>query len=79
MRSIGKPGFRFLNPDFGFSIEREFLSVFGFSFLPFDWEIRKRMSLKNSGLARARIISTKKTTVHENSFANPFSDFPIEP
>ena len=34
--------------------------------------------LKNSGLARARIISKKKTAVHENSFSNPFSDFPIE-
>ena len=36
------------------------------------------MVLKNSGLARARILSKKKTTVHKNSFANPFSDFPIE-
>ena len=57
------------------------MSVFGFSFLPFDWEIRKtiwKTVLKNSGLARARIISKKKTTVHENSFSNPFSDFPIE-
>ena len=55
--------------------------VFGFSFLPFDWEIRKRIwktVLRNSGLACARIISKKKTAVHENSFANPFSDFPIE-
>ena len=32
----------------------------------------------NSGLVRARIISKNKTAVHENSFANPFSDFPIE-
>ena len=57
------------------------ISVFGFSFLPFDWEIRKRVwktVLKNSGLERARILSKKKTTVHENSFAKPFSDFPIE-
>ena len=57
--------------------------VFGFFFffLPFDWEIRKRVwktVLKNSGLARARISSKKKTAVHENSFANPFSDFTIE-
>ena len=34
--------------------------------------------MKNSGLARARIISKKKTAVHEDSFANPFSDFLIE-
>ena len=32
----------------------------------------------NSGLARARIISKKKTAVHKDSFANPFSDFLIE-
>ena len=31
-----------------------------------------------SGLARARIIRKKKTTVQESSFANPFSRFPIE-
>ena len=55
---------------------------FWFSFLPFDWEIRKRIRktvLRNSGLACTRIISKKKTAVQENSFANPFSDFPIEP
>ena len=34
--------------------------------------------LKNSGLARARMIRKKKTTVQESSFANPFSGFPIE-
>ena len=34
--------------------------------------------LKNSGLARARLLSKKKNTVHDNSFANPFSDFAIE-
>ena len=54
---------------------------FGFSFLPFDWEIRKRIwkpVLRNSGLACAHIISKRKTAVHENNFANPFSDFPIE-
>ena len=46
------------------------ISVFGFSFLPFDWEIRKRIwktVLKNSSLARARIIRKKKTAVHEKS------------
>ena len=50
-------------------------------FLDFLWEIRKRIwktVLKNSGLARARIISKKKTAVHKNNFANPFFDFPIE-
>ena len=34
--------------------------------------------LTNSRLTHARIISKKKTSVHENSFANPFLDFPIE-
>ena len=34
--------------------------------------------LTNSRLAHARIISKKKTSVHENSFVNPFLDFPIE-
>ena len=58
------------------------ISVLSFPFLFFFFlggggksELKK--DLKNSGLARARIIS-KKTTIHENSFANPFSDFPIE-
>ena len=87
--SIGKSGFRFWksgfricnrtqNPKTDFNAE---ISVFGFSFLPFDWEIRKRIwkiVLKNSGLARARLSREKKTAVHENSFANPFTDFPIE-
>ena len=79
---ILKSGFpicnRTRNPKTDFNAE---ISVYGFSFLSFDWEIRKRIGktvLKNSGLARARILSKKKTTVHENSFANPFSDFPIE-
>ena len=68
----------FENPKTDFNAE---ISVFGFSFLRFDWEIRKRIwktVLKNSSLARTRILSKKKTTVHENSFENPFSDFPIE-
>ena len=80
VRSIGKSGFRISNPtrnpktDFNAEI-----SFFGFSFLPFDWEIRKRIwktVLKNSGLARARIISKKKTSVHENSFSK--TDFNAE-
>ena len=39
------------------------ISVFGFSFLPFDWEIRKRILktvCKNSGLARARILAKRR-------------------
>ena len=73
VRSIWKSGFRFKNPDFGFAIERDFktdsnaeISVFRFSSLPFNWEIRKtiwKTFLKNSGL----------DLVHDNSFANPFA------
>ena len=33
---------------------------------------------KNNSLSPAHIIRKKKTAVHENNFANPFSDFPIE-
>ena len=51
VRSIGKSGFRFSksgfrisnqtrNPKTDFNAE---ISVVGFSFLPFDWEIRKRI------------------------------------
>ena len=69
------------NPDLDLKIRILHLQLllFGFSFLPFDWEICKRIRkivLKNSGLACARIISKKKTAVHENSFANPFFGFP---
>ena len=53
MSSIGKSRFRILNPDFGFSLEREILFQGGFQLqnpnpdfmdfllLPFDREIRK--------------------------------------
>lgn len=34
--------------------------------------------LQNSGRAPTRIISRNETTVLENSFADPFSDFPIK-
>ena len=34
--------------------------------------------LKNNVLARTRIINKEKTTVHENNFTDPFSEFPIE-
>ena len=55
------------------------ISVIGFLFLPFEWEICKRIwktVLKNSGLVRAHKISKKKTAVHENSFAKTFFRFP---
>ena len=52
------------------------ISVFGFSFLTFNWEIQNR--IKNSGLERAHIINKKNPVLQENSFANPFSDFPID-
>ena len=61
------------------SIKKSKSGFFGFSFLSFDWEIRKRICktvLRNSGLACTRIISKKKTAVHENSFANSFFGFP---
>ena len=59
VRLIGKSGFRFWNPDFGFAIERE---------------IRKRILTLRTAVLHA--INKKNTAVHENSFANPFSDFP---
>ena len=74
----------FLNPHFGFAIDckiRKRISTLRCLFLDFLWEIWKRIwktVLKNSGLARARIISKKKTAVHKNNFADPFFDFPIE-
>ena len=34
--------------------------------------------LKNSCLVRTHIINKKKTPVHKNGFANPFSHFPIK-
>ena len=43
---LGNLDFDFENPDFGFAIEREIrkrISTLIFSFLPFDWEIRKRI------------------------------------
>ena len=76
VRSIGKSGLRFETPDFGFAIEREiqkqiltlrYLFLGFFSFLFFKGF--EKLFFKNSGLARARVISKKKTTVHENTFA----------
>ena len=52
---------------------------FWISFFPCNWEIWKRnwkTVPKNSRLARACIISKKKTAVHENSVANLFFGFP---
>ena len=63
------------NPKTDFNAE---IFVFESPFFPFFGEIWKRIwktVLLNSSLARASIISKKKTTVHDNSFANPFSDF----
>ena len=70
------------NPSSGWiSIKKSKSGFFGFPFLSFDWEIQKRIwktVLRSSGIACTRIISKKKTAIHENSFANSFSDFPIE-
>ena len=77
--SIANPKFLNLNPDF--PIERNprymFLDVLFAVRLRNPKRVWKTV-LENSGLARARIISKKKTPVHENSFANPFSHFTIE-
>ena len=58
------------------------ISVFGFAFLSFDWAIRKngfeKLFLRTAVLHAHSQLAKKKTAVHESSFANPFSDFPIE-
>ena len=67
--SIGKSGFRFF-PDFRFAIKREIekrISTLRYLFLDFLYTVRlgnpkrdfKLTVLKNSGLARARIITKK--------------------
>ena len=51
---------------------------FFISFLPFDWEIRKRICktvLVNSGLLFANYACACKTAVLKNSFSNPLADF----
>ena len=64
-------------------MEREIrnqISALSYLFLDFHFYRsigKSAKDLKNCP-ARARIISKKKTAVHENSFANPFSDFSIE-
>ena len=92
VRSIGKSGFRFWksgfricnrtrNPKTDFNAE---ISVFGFSFLPFDWEIRKRICktiLVNSGLLlsmRARTRPLFLRTVFQILFRIFHSDFAFD-
>ena len=63
------------------SIKKSKSRFFGFAFLSFDWEIRKRICktvLVNSGLLFTNYACACKTAVPKDSFANPFSDFPIE-
>ena len=76
---FGKSGFRIWNrtrkPISDFNDE---IPVFGFPFLSRFVGNRKKPGFEKLFLARACIINKKKTTVQENSFANPFSDFPIE-
>ena len=76
---ILKSGFRIWNrtwnPKTDFNAE---ISVFGFSFFPFNREIRKkiwRTVLKNSGLARAR-VSSKKDRCSREQFCESFFGFP---
>ena len=76
MRSIGKSGIRFENSDFGFAIERKIrkrISSLTCMLLDFLLTVRLgnpkkdwKTALKNSGISRARIISKKKTAVHES-------------
>ena len=85
---IGKCVFEFWNRDFRFALKREniqkwtsTLRMLSLDFPSFHFlfgEIWKRVwktVLKNSSFACACMFSRKKTTVHDNSFANPFSDF----
>ena len=70
------------NPSSGWiSIKKSKSGFLGFPFLSFDWEIRKRICktvLVNSGLLFTNYACACKTALPKNSFANPFSDFPIE-
>ena len=62
-------------------IKKSKSSFFGFPFLSFDWEIRKRIYktvLVNSGLLFTNYAFACKTAVPKDSFSNPFSYFPIE-
>ena len=74
LRLNGKSGFRILQPN-----AKSKSGFDGFSFLPFAWEIRKRIyktMLVNSGLLFANYACACKTTVLKNFFSNSFSDFP---
>ena len=67
-----------LRLDFSWEVQ---IRISWISFLPFDWEIRKRIYktvLVNSGLLFANYACACKTAVLKNSFSNPFADFPIE-
>ena len=70
------------NPSSGWiSIKKSKSGFFGFPFLSFDWEIRKRICktvLVNSGFLFTNYACACKTAVPKDSFSNPFSDFPIE-
>ena len=70
------------NPSSGWiSIKKSKSGFFGFPFLSFDWEIRKRICktvLVNSGLLFTNYACACKTAVPKDSFSNPFLDFPIE-
>ena len=89
---LGNPDLDFQNLNLDFPIKREirkrisgWISIkksksgfFGFPFLSFDWEIRKRIYktiLVNSGLLSTNYACACKTAVPKDSFANPFSDF----
>ena len=67
-----------LRLDFSWEVQ---IRISWISFLPFDWEIRKRICktvLVNSRLLFANYACACKTAVLKNSFSNPFADFPIE-
>ena len=64
------------NPSSGWiPIKKSKFVFFGFPFLSFDWEIRKRIC--ETVLVYSGLLFTK-TVVPKDSFSNPFSDFPIE-
>ena len=94
MRSIGKSRFpnRMGNPKTDFTSEKSVLRVdfnikkskskfFGFPFLSFDGEIRKRICktvLMNSGLLFTNYACACNTAAPKDSFSNPFLDFSVE-
>ena len=68
------------NPSSGWiSIKKSKSGFFGFPFLSFDWEIRKRICktvLMNSGLLFTNYACACKTAVRKDSFAKSFFGFP---